>query len=256
VCRHLAFVSAVPQPLHALLVGAPHSLVDQARAPRLQTWGDDNPDGWGVGWFDDQGRIQRYRTAAPIWDDPEVEQLAATVTTRAALAAVRLASPGATVTAAGTAPFTADGRWLFSLNGSVEGFYDGVGDELRKLASPRRLAAVESDADTEVLFALVLDFLDAGASPADALRHVIDLVEERTTGRLNLLLTDGHVLVASAWGSSLFRASSLLASEPLADDPTWQPVPDRSVLTLDAATHPAFRHVFVRSANENVPKTR
>jgi glutamine amidotransferase len=234
MCRHVAFVSSTPLPLGAVLVDAPHSLVDQARAPQHQTSGSSNPDGWGVGWFDAEGRVQRHRTPLPIWDDPALGELASSVTTTAALAAVRLASPGATITESGSAPFT-DGEWLFSLNGLVDGYYDGVGDELRALTTPARLEAVDGDADTEVLFALTLDLLDAGASPSDALLEVVRLVEARTTGRLNLLLTDGRIVAGTAWGNSLFRGGSFVASEPLDDAPEWQRVPDRSVVVVDGA---------------------
>ena len=46
MCRHLAYVGA-PIALHELLFGAPHSLCEQARHPRHQTSGSDNPHGWG-----------------------------------------------------------------------------------------------------------------------------------------------------------------------------------------------------------------
>ena len=106
------------------------------------------------------------------------------------LAAVRLASPGAPVEVSGNAPFVA-GPWLFSLNGVVHGHFDGIGDELRATVSPGRAAAIEGVTDSAVLFAVALDQLDAGASPAAALATTVDAVTTRTTGRLNLLLTDG-----------------------------------------------------------------
>ncbi len=76
--------------------------------------------------------------------------------------------------------------------------------------------------------------------------------------KLNLLLTDGHALMASRWGNSLhvlqregvqdceicgighvdaphrqgYRAA-IAASEPITSE-AWQPVPERSVLAIDA----------------------
>ncbi len=228
MCRHLAFASSTPLRLAGPLVDAPHALVHQARTPKHQTSGDENPDGWGVGWFDDQGRVQRYRSAVSMWDDPALAELAASVVTTSAMAAARLASPGASIVETGSAPFT-DGEWLFSLNGIVDGFFDGVGDELRGLTTQARLDGIEGDADTEVLFAMALDALDAGASPSDALLAVVHRVDERTTGRLNLLLSDGRVVAATAWGNSLFRDGTFVASEPLDDGPGWRRVPDRTV---------------------------
>jgi glutamine amidotransferase len=235
MCRHLAYAGP-PVPLAALLTAPEHALVDQARHPRQQVSGTDNPDGWGVGWVDADGRLQRYRSSTPIWVDPALADLADTVVASDVVAAVRLASPGSTVEESGNAPFVADARWFFSLNGVVDGFHDGVGDELRALVSPRRLAAVEGESDTELLFALTLDRLDDGRSAADALADVVCSVESRTTGRLNLLLTTPGAIAATAAGNSLHhRGCTLVASEPLDGASDWQPVPDHSVVTCDGA---------------------
>ncbi len=66
MCRHLAYIGP-PVALRSLLFDAPHALVHQARTPRFQHAGPDNPDGWGVAWGSDPS--ERYRTAIPMWDD-------------------------------------------------------------------------------------------------------------------------------------------------------------------------------------------
>jgi gamma-glutamyl hercynylcysteine S-oxide hydrolase len=234
MCRHLAYVGP-PVALGTLLSAPEHSLVDQARHARYQTSGSSNPDGWGVAWFDERGCVERHRTATSMWDDPDLDRLA-DLEVCDVMAAVRLASPGSPVTESGNAPFVADGRWLFSLNGIVDGFHDGVGDELRALVSERRRSGIEGDADTEVLFALALEQLDAGRPPAAALAEVVDAVESRTTGRLNMLLSERGMTAATAVGNSLFTCGpSLIASEPLDDAAEWERVDDRRVLTTDGA---------------------
>src|SRR5205814_1589806 len=70
-----------------------------------------NPDGYGIGWYDEEGCPQRHRRAEPIWEDTELADRARLVTTTAAIAAVRLASPGSPVELASNAPLLAD-RWL------------------------------------------------------------------------------------------------------------------------------------------------
>ena len=57
--------------------------------------------------------------------------------------------------------------------------------------------------------------------------------------RLNLLLTDGTTIAATAWGDSLRDRmepglGTVVASEPYDDDPLWREVPDRTVLTADS----------------------
>jgi gamma-glutamyl hercynylcysteine S-oxide hydrolase len=223
-------------PLGALLTEPSHSLVEQARRPKQQISGTENPDGWGVGWVDGDGRPQRHRSSAPIWADPALPDLARTVVTSDVLAAVRLASPGSKVEESGNAPFVADGRWFFSFNGIVDGFHDGVGEELSALVSPRRLEGVEGDSDTEMLFALTLDRIDDGRALVDALADVVCTVEQRTTGRLNMLLSERGAIAATAVGNSLYhRGAALVASEPLDEASDWEPVPDRSVVTSDGA---------------------
>ncbi len=89
-----------------------------------------------------------------------------------------------------------------------------------------------------MLFALVLQHLEQGVAPADALAAVVHDVLALTTGRLNLLLTDGAVVHATRVGNSLFRRGPVLASEPTDDDPGWHEIPDHNmtVLTPDGAT--------------------
>jgi glutamine amidotransferase len=232
MCRHLAYVGA-PVSLHELLFDAPHALARQAECPRHQKSGDTNPDGWGVAWYTPESELPHvYRTVTPIWDDSEFARRSEDIDCTTLLAAARLASPGATIDVSGNAPFV-DGRWAFSLNGIVHGFTDGVGDELRARIEPARRARLQGDADSEVLFALVLQFIDAGTEPDDALERVVSDILAITTGRLNLLLTDGHTVYATREGNSLFRLGSCFASEPLDAQPAWREVRDGSVSRHD-----------------------
>jgi gamma-glutamyl hercynylcysteine S-oxide hydrolase len=229
MCRHLAYVGS-PTALVGPLFDAPHSLARQAEHPELQTSGDNNPDGWGVAWYSHRHQLpDRYRTVTPIWEDSPFAVRAARITSPAFLAAARLASPGATLVDTGNAPFVF-GRWAFSLNGIVDGFRDSVGDALRAELHPARAAGIVSDADTEVLFALVLQHLDAGSEPACALAQVISQVTALTTGRLNLLLTDGLHIYGTRYGNSLFGRGGVLASEPLDDQPAWHEIGDESLV--------------------------
>jgi len=246
MCRHLAYLGP-PVKLHDLVFAAPHSLAAQAHHPQHQDSGHTNPDGWGIGWYDDERDTPAlHLTTTPIWKDDAFAEQARGIGTRTFVAAARLASPGATIAKTGNAPFR-DGRWLFSLNGIVHGFAEAVGPKLRAQMSDHRRARLRGDADTEVLFALVLDRIEAGETPADALRAVIADVRAVADASLNLLLTDGHQVVATRSGRSLFLRTgitignaygntigdaAIVVSEPLDDDPAWQAVPDESLITV------------------------
>ena len=232
MCRFVAHLGPRVT-LEALLLTPPHSLLRQSWAPRHQTHGTVNADGFGVGWYalDVRPEPARYRTARPMWADRSFASLAGVVSSTAVLAAVRSATPPAPVEETGAPPFTS-GPWLFAHNGAVDGFQDGVGEELRRSLSRRRAARIEGAADSEVLFAMVLDRLDAGASMRDALADVVG----RVSGRLNLVLTDGHRVAASACGESLFVIDDgirvVVASEPFDDDPAWRAVADGTFVEL------------------------
>ena len=237
MCRHLAYLGP-PVALDSLLVSTsttPMTLAGQARAPRFQPGTVDNPHGYGIGWYDEAGALHRHRSTTAIWDDPELPTLAASIRSGAVVAAARLASPGLPIERSGNAPFT-DGSWLFSLNGTVRGWHEGLGAELRTLVSPERERSIEGRADSEVLFALALDRLDAGAGPAEALESVLHLVAPRSSGALNMILADESHLAATVWGHSLHARDSqglTLASEPF-DDIGWERLPDRTLVRGDA----------------------
>ena len=233
MCRFVAYLGP-PVTLDALLLAPEHSLLRQSWVPRHQRHGTVNADGFGVGWYDTARRPEpaRYRTARPMWADRSFSSVAGLVASGAVLAAVRSATPPAPVEESGAPPFTS-GRWLFAHNGAVDGFHDEPGIELRRQVTERARAGIEGASDAEVLFALALGRLDAGDSMGEALAGVIDLVEDVTTARLNLVITDGERVVATACGDSLFvrrGAGVVVASEPFDDDSSWQSVPDRSLV--------------------------
>ena len=227
-------------PVADSIVHAPHSLVRQCTDAREQSSGCTNPDGWGIGWWvDGQPDPYRYRSATPMPTDREGLDAIEGLHAGRWIAHTRLKSPGSPTEVAGNAPFVS-GRWLFAHNGFVAGYREGVRDELFARLSPARQEAVEGDADSEVLFGLVLDQLAAGADPAAALVAVIAPLA-RHGGRYNVVLTDGERLLATRVDNSLHRRGDPsdggtfeLASEPYDDAPGWQPVPDHTLVDLDA----------------------
>ena len=241
MCRLLAYVGP-PATLESLLFAPASSLHRQAWAPRYQRHGTVNADGFGVGWYDLARRPEPavYRSTRPMWGDPSFASLAGVVATTAALAAVRDATLPSVAEESATPPFC-DGTWLFAHNGAVDGFRGAAGGRLRRMLTDRRLGAVRGVTDSEVLFGLVLDRLDAGLGAAEALSSVVRTVREVSGGRLNLVLHDGRRIAATAHGDSLFvceggslgPATVVVASEPFDDHPAWQAVPDGSV--VDAA---------------------
>ncbi len=239
MCRHVGYLGAA-RSLSSIVAGdSSTSLYRQSYEPKLQRHGTVNADGWGVGWFVDDGRDgpARHRTASPIWADAFVTDVAPHIRSGSVVAAVRSATPPAPIEATGAAPFT-DGCILFSHNGAVDDFAHHVGPILRRTLAPEIEGAIVGAADSEVLFACVRQASRSGSDLADAVAHTVHAVLAMTPARLNLLVGDADRLIATALGDTLFTRRSedgaWLASEPVDEDPGWAPVPDGSLVTVTA----------------------
>ncbi|MGW2741780.1 ergothioneine biosynthesis protein EgtC [Streptomyces sp. NPDC001450] len=239
MCRHLAYLGP-EEPLGRVLVQPPHSLFRQSWAPRRQRYGTVNADGFGVGWYAPGDPVPaRYRRSGPIWADLSFTDLARVVRAGALLAAARDATRAGADAEAAAAPFAAD-RWLFSHNGAIAGWPDSAAPLVSALP-PVELLSLEARTDSAFVWALVLHRLRLGDDPVDALGATVrELAEAAPASRLNLLLTDGTTITATAWGDSLWYRTepgtgTVVASEPYDDDPLWQEVPDRTVLTASRA---------------------
>lgn len=240
MCRHLAWLGA-PRTLASLVLDAPYSLLRQSYAPREQRHGTINADGYGVGWYAPDVRPEpaRVRRGQPIWTDQSFASLAPLVSSGCVLAAVRSATAPFPVDEAGAAPFTA-GPWLFSHNGALDDFAAHT-VVLRELLPAAAAATVETPSDAALLWALTRHRLEQGASLGDALASVVTDVTAVTTGRLNLLLTDGRSVAATTYGDTLVTRREadgvLVASEPVDDGPGWERVPEASLVVVTADAH-------------------
>ncbi len=232
MCRHLAYLGPSAT-LRSVLIDPPHGLYRQSWEPRRQRYGTMNADGFGVGWYAAGDPVPaRYRRGIPIWGDSSLPDLARVTRSAAVLAAVRDATPGMAAGEAAAAPFAAD-QWLFSHNGVLEGWPDSA---LAHAPAAQTLLSLEAMVDSAFLWALVLEWLQAGAAMETALAATITGVEAGGgTGRFNFLLTDGTSIAATAWGDTIWYRRSgesvVVASEPGDDQPGWTEVPDRHSLT-------------------------
>jgi glutamine amidotransferase len=235
MCRHLAYLGE-PRTLHELLYAPEHSLQVQAYAPRMSKACILNADGFGAGWYDPaRDAPVRYRRTQPMWTDLSFADVADVVRTRCAVAAVRSATVGFPVDESCAQPFT-DGQRLFSHNGVIHGFAD-VEVKLRELAGDLALVPdARAPVDSALLFALAAAQWRAGVPLAGGLAHAVRTVAPLAAGRYNLLATDGSRLAATTWGDTLFArkldgSGVVLASEPYDDEPGWEEVADRSLVT-------------------------
>jgi gamma-glutamyl hercynylcysteine S-oxide hydrolase len=153
MCRHAAYLG--PEiALAQLLLTPPHSLEVQAWAPKELRYARLNADGFGFGWYGVHDGAVRYVNDMPIWSDVNLPTLAENLQSDLWIAAVRSATPGLGSGPVNTQPF-ADGDYLFSHNGYLEGFVQEVRPEMQRWLSPEVESAIIGTTDSEYLFAVV-----------------------------------------------------------------------------------------------------
>lgn len=221
MCRHLAWLGA-PRSVASLVLEPERGLLHQSYAPRRQTRGVVNADGWGVGLLlPDRPEPVRWRSSRPLWSDASFASVAPVLVAGAVLAAVRSATVGMPMDETAAAPFVGGpaGSWLISHNGRVD-----------RDALPTRRDA-ESVCDSAILAAYVL-----AEGPDRLAATVLDVADRDPAAYLNLLLTDGQRILGVTWGDALSYLVEpdgiVVASEPWDDDPRWIDVPDRHLIEV------------------------
>jgi glutamine amidotransferase len=213
MCRWLAYAGD-PIPMDWLVFEPEHSLIDQSLNSRLGAT-TTNGDGFGVGWYGETGEVPGlYRSVHPAWNDRNLRELTAHISSRLFFAHIR-ASTGTAVQETNTHPFRY-GRWLFMHNGLVREFAR-VRRDLALAIDPSLFPALEGSADSEVLFHLALSFGLEDDPPA-ALERMAGFVESVGAAhgvehplQLSVAVTDGEQIVVARYSSER-RSRSLFFS--------------------------------------------
>jgi glutamine amidotransferase len=156
------------------LIEAPDSLSEQSRR---------NPDGYGVGTYEDDGRPEVNKRPAAAYADERFAREAREEESTTFIAHVRYASTGR-MRIENTHPFEQDGR-LFAHNGHIQGL-----DRLEeRLGDERNLVA--GDTDSERFFALITKEVRArgGDVPAGIAAAVGWVANELPLYALNFVMT-------------------------------------------------------------------
>jgi predicted glutamine amidotransferase len=234
------------------LIDAPDSLLGQSH---------NNPDGTGLGIFDEQGRAVVHKAPTSAFTDAAFVHEARRERSRTFLAHVRFASMGP-LTLANTHPFEQEGR-LFAHNGVLSGL-----PELdAELGEDRAL--VKGQTDSERLFALITRETRRreGDVRAGIVAAVSWVAENLPLYSLNLIVTTASEVFALRYpdtntlflldraagghgGDGVMRHHSgigtrvrcdeaarrrvvVLASEPMDDDPGWRALGSGELLRID-----------------------
>ncbi|HTX97306.1 MAG TPA: class II glutamine amidotransferase [Mycobacterium sp.] len=241
------------------LLDAPDSLAEQSRR---------NPDGTGLGVFDEHGRPQLQKQPMAAWDDADFATEAHEMTGTTFLAHVRYATTGS-LDVRNTHPFLQDGR-LFAHNGVVEGL-DVIDERLHEVGTED---LVLGQTDSERVFALITAAIrarvgDESAGLLDAVRwlsarvpiYAVNMLLSTATDMWALRYPEAHELYLldrrhdrqstspdrdfnmrtnriRAWSPHLFtRSSVVFASEPMDDDPRWRLLEPGELVHVDKGLH-------------------
>jgi glutamine amidotransferase len=202
MCRWLAY-SGSPIPLEELLVKRDRSLIDQSLHAR-QGATTTNGDGFGVGWYDESETPRVYRSTHPAWNDRNLRELAAGISSPLFFAHIR-ASTGTAIQQTNTHPFR-HGRWLWMHNGLIREF-PSVRRELVLAVDDSLYPSIEGTTDSEAMFYLALTF-GLERDPVAAVEQMVGFVED--TGRKHGVEHPIQMTVATTDGQSVwaFRYSS------------------------------------------------
>ena len=196
--------------LEELLVKRDRSLIDQSLHAR-QGATTTNGDGFGVGWYQEGESPRLYRSVHPAWNDRNLRELAAGISSPLFLAHIR-ASTGTAIQETNTHPFRY-GRWLWMHNGLIREF-PRVRRELVLAVDDSLFTSIEGTTDSETMFYLALTF-GLEDDPIAAVERMVGFVEEK--GRAHGVEHPIQMTVATTNGTTVwaFRYSSEADSRSL-----------------------------------------
>ena len=224
MCRWISY-SGNPIALDELLIKPKISLIDQSMSSRM-TAKPTNGDGFGVGWYNQQGEPGVYRSVQPAWNDQNLKELAHHIQSSLFLAHVRR-STGTPVQQSNCHPYRY-GNWLFVHNGLLRDFQK-IKRDLTLAIDPSLYPQLSGSTDSELMFFLALT-LGLQKDPFPALEKMVGLIEKIAAGyniehpvQMTLGLSDGSRLMAVRYSSegksrTLFHSNSITALRELYPD--------------------------------------
>ena len=240
MCRLLGIVASEETEFRVLLREAPRSLATLSR---------EHGDGWGLAVFKSGRGWEVHKSVLAADGDAGFHERAMKARGDVLVSHVRKKTVGSS-SIQNTHPFSRDG-WVLAHNGTVHDT-----EFLRRRTSRERLALLEGQTDSELLFAFLLTRLDEGGATADTPSERADAAiaagvrecqkhatagDGNALGTFNFLLAADGVVYAHRFGRPLL----LLERGPHDEVRTRRET--RDGVTLETPWKPRRRAVFVAS---------
>lgn len=247
MCRLTAYLGPETS-LEHIIFDTKHSLEKQSWQPRELREAKLNADGFGLGWFNDNGEIARYRQTLPIWADPNLRSITQSLHRPLWLCYIRSATPGLGTSLENTQPFCAQ-NWQYFHNGYINNFHQDIRARIRHLLPHEMESIIQGSTDSEYLFALILHNFQQSNDMIKAIHDSFKQLEEwlgNERALLNVMLSDGIQVIASCHAlngecPSLYYGkdidefpphSQLIVSEKLNDDSHWKAIAAHQIIRL------------------------
>lgn len=164
MCRLFGFKSIINSQVHSSLVAADNALGAQSVI---------HPDGWGVAYFqEDIPHI--IKSSERAFDDHIFQKVSGVVSSQTVLAHIRKATHGKK-TILNSHPFQY-GHWVFAHNGHLKNF-DQYKHKLKEKILPDLRRFILGDTDSEIIFYLLLSYIQKNHSLKDPAIYLSDLKE-------------------------------------------------------------------------------
>lgn len=229
--------------------------------------GEDNPDGWGFGWYNKEGNVEVIKEEISTLESEIYRNVPNQMYSHLLIGHVRLATVG-NICKENSHPFEFN-NWIFAHNGGVDKY-----SLWEKLQSDYQKGLRDNCTDSEVYFRFLLQNIDEqNGDVIGGVRCGLESIKNECYSSLNFLLSDGKKLYAYREGYNLYfleriykdskyndtfkglsRETQLLitskmlnrekavvvCSEKISEEPGWKEIKKGQLLVIDKNLHITF----------------
>ncbi len=185
MCRLLGVIANKPVDLEFSLL--------RANKP-FRNFGKSNPDGWGIGWYENS-LAKVFKRSLSALNDHRFFELSKEVSSKIIIAHVRKGT-GAIPSEQNSHPFQYK-NWIFAHNGSIDREF------LFGLLKDKYRENIKGETDSEVYFYWILQCIEDYNNVTEGIKRAVEKVITKSHSGLNFLLSDGAQLYAFRYSDTL-----------------------------------------------------
>jgi len=160
---------------------------------KFKKYGNSNPDGWGIGWYENSKPLIFKQPLATTDEDSKYDEYKREVKSDIILTHVRPGTHGSNAFE-NAHPFNYK-NYIFAHNGIVEKAY--IASKLKK----EYKTLIQGQTDSEVYFYFIIQNIEEKNDIIEGIRSSIKIISQANNGGLNFLLSDGINFYAFRYSS-------------------------------------------------------